>query len=69
MTSVTLICNGCNYTARRELMSEAGSRGVHETSSHPALCPKGHGPMIRKDGVRQERWAMWKLWFKKHLPH
>jgi hypothetical protein len=58
-TRVTLICRECGHTARRDLMHEAGSRGAHETSSEPALCPKGHGLMLRKDGVRQERWALW----------
>jgi len=40
-------------------MLEAGSRGTHETSSEPAYCPKGHGLMARKDGVKQENWALW----------
>lgn len=60
MTSVTLICKACGHKARRELSFEPGSRGVHETSSEPALCPKGHGLMAREDGLRQERWALWK---------
>lgn len=59
MTSVTLICKECTYTTRRSLTMEPGSRGVHETSSEPAHCPSGHGLMVRKDGVRQERWALW----------
>lgn len=59
MPSVTLICNECRHMARRELMLEAGSRGIHETSSEPALCPNGHGLMVRKDGVKQENWALW----------
>ena len=58
-TSVTLVCKECGATARRKLMLEAGSHGVHETSSEPARCPKGHGPMIRQDGVKQENWALW----------
>lgn len=62
MPRVTLICKECKHTARRDLMREAGSRGVHETSSEPAYCPKGHGLMVRKDGVQQERWALWR-WF------
>lgn len=66
MTSVTLICKECGHTARRPLMMEPGSRGISETSSEPALCPKGHGLMVRKDGVKQERWALWKEW-KNHL--
>ena len=60
MPSVTLICRECGWTCRRALMREAGSRGVHETSSEPALCPKGHGLMVRNDDVQQERWALWK---------
>lgn len=40
-------------------MNEAGSRGIRETSSELALCPKGHGLMIREDGVKQENWAIW----------
>jgi len=59
MPRVTLFCPTCGHTARRDLMREAGSRGVHETSSEPALCPRGHGLMKRQDGVRQERWAFW----------
>jgi hypothetical protein len=59
MTKVTLMCTTCGYTARRSLMLEAGSRGTHETSSEPALCPKGHGLLVRQDSVNQERWAAW----------
>jgi len=58
-TRVTLICKTCGATARRILSFEPGSRGTHETSSEPASCPKGHGPMVRKDGVNQEDWALW----------
>lgn len=60
MTRVTLFCEKCGYTARRELSFEPGSRGVHETSSEPGLCPNGHGLLIRQDGLIQERWALWK---------
>ena len=59
MPRVTLVCKKCGTTARRELMREAGSRGIRETSSEPARCPKGHGLMKRQDGLRQERWASW----------
>jgi hypothetical protein len=59
MTKVTLICKTCGYTARRALTMESGSRGTHETSSEPGLCPKGHGLLVRQDGVEQERWALW----------
>lgn len=59
MTCVTLVCKECGHTARRPLMSESGSRGIHETSSEPALCPWGHGLLARQDGLRQERWASW----------
>lgn len=59
-TCVTLVCKECNYTARRKLMLEPGSRGTCETSSEPGYCPRGHGLLVRKDGVPQERWAAWK---------
>ena len=59
MTRVTLICTTCKYTARRDLALESGCRGVHETASEPAYCPKGHGLLVRKDGLQQERWAIW----------
>lgn len=59
MPSVTLFCRDCGKTARRVLTLEAGSRGVHETSSEPALCPDGHGLMAREDGLPQENWALW----------
>jgi len=61
MPSVTLICKTCGWTARRPLMNESGSRGIHETSSEPALCPRAHGLMVRSDGVPQEEWARWGL--------
>jgi hypothetical protein len=38
--------------------NESGSKGVHETSSEPALCPHGHGLLRREDGLQQERWAL-----------
>lgn len=56
MTRVTLICRTCDYTARRDLRNEAGNRGVHETSAETAMCPNGHGELVREDGVNQERW-------------
>lgn len=59
--SVTLVCRTCGKKARRPLMREAGSRGVHETSSEPASCPDGHGLMVRQDGLPQENWAAWSL--------
>lgn len=59
MTKVTLICKTCDYKARRDLMDEPGSRGVHETASEPATCPNGHGLLVREDGVQQEKWALW----------
>ncbi len=55
MTNVTLRCSTCGHTARRSLMNEPGSRGVHETPSEPASCPKGHGAMDRADGRRNDR--------------
>lgn len=54
MTSVTLRCPTCGHTARRPLMLEPGSRGVRETPSEPALCPQGHGTMVRADGRRND---------------
>jgi len=59
MPKVTLVCPKCPYKARRELMREPGSRGVHETCSEPATCPNGHGLLVREDGVKQEKWAIW----------
>lgn len=50
MTNVTLVCATCGKTARRPLQDESGSRGTHETCSEPALCPSGHGLMVRTDG-------------------
>jgi hypothetical protein len=50
MPSVTLSCQHCNYSARRALLNATACRGVHNTPSEPAYCPKGHGMMIRKDG-------------------
>lgn len=55
MTRVTLVCTQCDATARRDLMYAAGCRGVHETPSEPALCPNGHGEMVRKDGSKNDR--------------
>jgi hypothetical protein len=50
MTNVTLECKTCGYRARRALKQEAGCRGTHETCSEPALCPNGHGNLVRIDG-------------------
>ncbi len=68
---VTLFCKVCKATARRELSDEAGSRGIRETSSEPAYCPKGHGLMIREDGLPQENWALWsqKAWDNHTTPN
>lgn len=52
MTRVTLVCPTCGHTARRGLMLEVACRGTHETISEPARCPKGHGLLVRKDGVQ-----------------
>lgn len=69
MPKVTLGCRTCSYKARRELSLEAGSRGIHETSSEPGYCPKGHGLLYRVDGVKQERWATWaKGWGVLYMP-
>lgn len=56
MTRVTLVCADCKYTARRDLQLEPGSRGTHETSAEPAMCPHGHGRLKRLDGVKEENW-------------
>lgn len=50
MPSVTLICEKCNYTARRELLNTVACRGIYETPSELSYCPKGHGLLIRQDG-------------------
>lgn len=52
MPNITLKCPKCGQTARRPLVNEPGSRGVHETCSEPAYCPRGHGEMARVDGRR-----------------
>jgi hypothetical protein len=49
MTRVTLVCKTCGYKARRDLMYEPGSRGIHETSCEPATCINGHGALVRED--------------------
>ena len=54
MTRVTVVCPVCKHTARRDLLAEAGSRGVHETREEPAVCPHGHGLLVRVDGVEHE---------------
>jgi len=48
-TRVNLVCQSCGHTARRNLLRQAGARGVHETSSELAMCPKGHGKLVRED--------------------
>ncbi len=48
-----LVCKECGYTARRELLNEVACRGHHETQTVPALCPKGHGYLVREDGFKQ----------------
>lgn len=50
MPSVTLVCQHCNYNARRKLLSVTACWGVHNTPSERAICPNGHGTLIRKDG-------------------
>ena len=49
LTRVTLVCKECGYSARRDLMHTAAVWGVHNSISEPGLCPKGHGPLSRKD--------------------
>lgn len=52
MPKVTLKCpmDDCSRRARRALLNEAGSRGIHETCSEPAICPIHHVDMVRIDG-------------------
>jgi hypothetical protein len=57
LTRVTMRCEACGCTARRDLQREPGSRGTHETCAEPAYCPRGHGRMVRVDGV-SERWRI-----------
>jgi hypothetical protein len=52
-TKVTLVCTQCGHTARRPLQRAVACRGTHETPSEMALCPNGHGVMVRQDGVQQ----------------
>lgn len=57
MTRVNLYCAICWATAKRALVEGIGSvgvRGTHESACEPASCPKGHGLMLRMDGVVQE---------------
>ena len=53
MTTVEKICRTCGRKAKRRLLdgiASVGCRGVHETASELALCPMGHGEMVRVDG-------------------
>lgn len=59
MTNVTMICKTCGKQARRSLavgFESTGCRGVHETPPEPALCPAGHGRMVRVDGHQENIW-------------
>jgi hypothetical protein len=49
---VSLFCTQCDYKAKRALVNEPGSRGVHEAPCNPAYCINGHGLMKRTDGGR-----------------
>lgn len=51
MTKITLCCRRCGYTARRPLANTVACRGVKETSAELALCPHGHGKLVRVDGI------------------
>lgn len=54
MTSVYKICRTCGHRCKRRLREDwasVGCRGVHETPAERALCPSGHGEMVREDGV------------------
>ncbi len=52
MTKVALVCTTCGKRARRPLADQPGSRGVHETPAEVALCPDGHGAMVRLENAR-----------------
>jgi len=52
--NVQLYCETCGAEAKRALLNQPGCRGAHETASEPASCPKGHGLMVRRDGMIQE---------------
>lgn len=54
MTNINLYCLTCGLTAKRLLLNQIACRGTRETACEPALCPAGHGYMVRKDGVVQE---------------
>jgi hypothetical protein len=53
MTTVTLVCTTCGYKAKRRLREQVSCRGTRETAAELALCPKGHGELVRVDGVIQ----------------
>ena len=53
MPSVQKICKTCGAKAKRKLLDSAasvGCRGISETASEIAMCPRGHGEMVRADG-------------------
>lgn len=52
--NIQLYCKTCRLEAKRMLLEQPGCRGAHETASEPALCPRGHGLMARRDGRIQE---------------
>lgn len=54
MPNVQLYCKACGAEAKRALLEQVACRGIHETACEPAYCPKGHGLMLRKDGLVQE---------------
>lgn len=51
---VNLYCPDCGKTARRPLVNAVACRGVHETPAEIALCPSGHGRMLREDGFNED---------------
>lgn len=53
MPNVQKVCRTCDKKAKRALLdgvASVGCRGIHETASEMALCPDGHGEMVRLDG-------------------
>lgn len=50
MMRLTFVCRKCSAKVRREVRS----KGNHEVNPD-VRCPKGHGLMVREDGMGVER--------------
>jgi hypothetical protein len=48
MMRITFVCLKCQTTVRRE--TNAGKSSQATPRGGVVKCPKGHGPMVRKDG-------------------